>query len=68
MGALAFSGYYGLPGIIGWLGLNLLVAYRLNQARKHSRPEAYDDRLTDERIQESQEELIKRWEEKKEKK
>jgi hypothetical protein len=62
------SAVFGLLGLLGWLALNLLLAYRWNKARKHSRPEAYDDRLTDERMRASQEELIKKWEKEKEEK
>jgi hypothetical protein len=68
LGTLYFAGVYGYLGLIGWLGLNLLVGYRFSQARKHSRPDAYDDRLTDERMRTAQEELISDWEKEKEKK
>jgi hypothetical protein len=65
MGTLYMSAVYGLVGLVGWLALNLLLAYRFNQARKHSRVEAYDDRLTDERMKTAEEDLIKDWERKK---
>ena len=66
LGTLYFSSVYGLFGLLGWIGLNLILGYRMNKARTHSRPEAYDDRLTDERIRLSQEEFMRSWEEEKE--
>jgi hypothetical protein len=66
MGTLFFSAVYGLLGLIGWLALNLLLGYKRNQARKQSRPDAYDDRLTDEKMQKYQEDLIASWQKKNE--
>jgi hypothetical protein len=44
-----------------WLAVNLLLAYRWNQARK-SRGDIYDDHLTEDRMQTVKEELIRGWE------
>ncbi len=60
-GALYLTPVYGWPGFTGWLALNLLLAYRWNQARK-SRGDIYDDHLTEDRMQSAKEELIRSWE------
>jgi hypothetical protein len=41
---------YGLVPSLTWFGGNLGAAYVLNQARKHGRKDAFDDRLTQERM------------------
>lgn len=61
LGVLFFASSYGLPGMFAWLGLNLLVGYRLSKARKHWKKDVFDDKLTEERMLDAEEELVKKW-------
>jgi hypothetical protein len=61
VGVIYFAAVYGFLGMFVWIALNVSISYWLNRARGHSRAEAFDDRLTDERMREAQEELIKKW-------
>jgi hypothetical protein len=57
-------------GPIAWpITLALIIAplYYFNKTRKHGRLEAYDDRLTEERMQAARDDIIANWQLKKDK-
>ncbi len=68
LGALGFAVAFGMIGFAAWLALNLVLVYPLSQARNHWRKGVFDDHLTGERMRSAEEDVIKIWEEKQEKK
>jgi hypothetical protein len=57
---ILIAAVFGLLPSVAWFGSNVAVAYVLNQARKHSRADAYDDRLSDARVAAAQEWIIRK--------
>lgn len=57
------AGFFHLPLVLGLLVIipEIVVAYRWNKSRKHWRGEAFDDRLTDARMHQAQQEMIEIW-------
>lgn len=59
IGLVAFLHWQTTLVFLAGLGVICFAAVRLHE--KHHRSEAYDDRLTDERMWEATEELVRRW-------
>ncbi|HVH14832.1 MAG TPA: hypothetical protein VNA15_03830 [Candidatus Angelobacter sp.] len=62
-GVILFAGIATAAAITGvwawiWIGGNVSLAYFLNQARKHSEPERYDDRSTPEKMNSAMEHWV----------
>ena len=62
-GVLFTIGYTGPIGFLAFLAANFALAYSLNKARKHSRKEAFDDRLTQKRMDDASTWLIQTFKE-----
>jgi energy-coupling factor transporter transmembrane protein EcfT len=61
LGMLTAIAYFQWLGFLLFITLNIGTAYFLNQARNHSRAEAYDDRLSDVKMAQAQEYIVRRW-------
>jgi len=61
LGILTVSVLYGAIGFLCFISGNIALVYFRNEARKHWREGAFDDRLTDTRMAQAQEDLIRGW-------
>lgn len=64
---LEIAGLLHLPVELGLLVIvpEVVLAYHWNKSRKHWRGEVFDDRLTDARIHQAQQEMIEIWKQEK---